>query len=176
MGGEIDVVDREGGGSIFWFEIPLQPAPDLTAPAVASATASPPEGVPAGQGRILLAEDNAINIEFATMVLESRGYAVDVAADGFEAIAAAGRGGYDLVLMDMQMPRLDGLSATRRIRALEGDRRKLPIVAMTANAMREDAIRCLEAGMDDYIAKPIDPSRLCAIVARWIEHGRERNS
>ncbi|MFX8569938.1 response regulator, partial [Acinetobacter baumannii] len=78
---------------------------------------------------------------------------VDVAADGVEAIAATERGGYDLVLMDMQMPRLDGLSATREIRAREGDKRKLPIVAMTANAMREDARRCLEAGMDDYISK-----------------------
>lgn len=175
MAGEIGIIDRAGGGSHFWFEVPLVEAPDVAEPPIATMAGPNPDLAPAGQGRILLAEDNLINIEFATMVLESRGYVVDVAADGFEAIAAAERGGYDLVLMDMQMPRLDGLSATRRIRVLEGGRRKLPIVAMTANAMREDALRCLEAGMDDYIAKPIDPSRLCSIVARWIERGRERN-
>lgn len=175
MAGTIGVIDRPEGGSIFWFEVPLRQAPGAGNPAAAGTTAAERPDEPA-QGRILLAEDNLINIEFATMVLESRGYVVDVAVDGFEAITAAERGSYDLILMDMQMPRLDGLSATQQIRALGDIRGRLPIVAMTANAMREDALRCLEAGMDDYIAKPIDPSRLCEIVARWIARGRSRVS
>ena len=175
MGGEIGLTDRPGGGSDFWFVVPLYLAPNLSAPA-STATDSPGRRVAKSeQGRILLVEDNVINIQLTKMVLESHGYSVDIAVDGFEAIEATGRSDYDLILMDMQIPRLDGLSATRRIRALENSGRKLPIVAMTANAMRDDALRCMEAGMDDYIAKPIDPTRLCSIVARWIEEGQTRN-
>ena len=175
MGGEIGLTDRDGGGSDFWFVIPLRAAPKPSMPEAAPAELPANETTKAEQGRILLVEDNVINIQLTTMVLESRGYSVDIAVDGFEAIEATGRGDYDLILMDMQMPRLDGLSATRRIRALEGNGRKLPIVAMTANAMREDAQRCMEAGMDDYISKPIDSTQLCALVARWIEQGQARN-
>jgi PAS domain S-box-containing protein len=169
MGGEIGVLDREGGGTIFWFEVELAIGTAEPLPAPRSAVDA---SVTPSSGHILLAEDNIVNIEFASMVLESRGYTVDLAGDGFEAVAAAQRRAYDLILMDMQMPRLDGLSATREIRRLDGPCRRVPIVAMTANAMKEDEQRCLDAGMDDYVSKPIDPHRLNAVVARWLQASR----
>ncbi len=115
--------------------------------------------------RILLAEDNAVNQKLAVRVLERMGYAADVAGDGQAAISALENGTYDLVLMDVQMPELDGLEATRRIRARWPDR-ALRIVAMTANAMAEDREACLAAGMDDYLSKPIRVDELAAALAR----------
>ena len=115
--------------------------------------------------RILLAEDNPVNQKLALRILSKLGYAADVAGDGLEAIAALEQGHYDLVLMDVQMPHLDGLEATRRIRARwpeVGPR----IVAMTANAMAEDREACLAAGMDDYLAKPIRTEELTAALTR----------
>ena len=169
MGGRIGVDDRPDGGSAFWFEVVLRPAP----PGAAERLASNPESIDGAaavrSGHILLAEDNAINIDVASLILTSAGYRVDVAVDGLEAIAAVGRERYDLVLMDMQMPRLDGLSATREIRAKERAGAHLPIIAMTANAMKEDRRRCLEAGMDDYFSKPFRPALLIEKVARWID-------
>jgi signal transduction histidine kinase/DNA-binding response OmpR family regulator/HPt (histidine-containing phosphotransfer) domain-containing protein len=114
--------------------------------------------------RILLAEDNAVNQKLALRLLERMGYRADVALDGNEAVAAVGQGRYDVVLMDVQMPELDGLEATRRIRATWPDR-PLRIVAMTANAMEGDREACLEAGMDDYLAKPIRPEELAQALA-----------
>ncbi|MFL5778685.1 MAG: GAF domain-containing protein [Chloroflexota bacterium] len=111
--------------------------------------------------RILLAEDNAVNQKLALRLLERMGYRADVAHNGLEALAALEGDGYDLVLMDVQMPELDGLEATRRIRALWPDR-ALRIVAMTANAMEGDREMCLAAGMDDYVSKPIRPEALAA--------------
>ena len=115
-----------------------------------------------------MAEDNEFNVDIATMVLESAGYTVHVASDGIAAIEAVAREPYDLVLMDMQMPHLDGLAATHQIRASERDGFRVPIVAMTANAMKDDQRRCLEAGMDDYISKPFPPAALIEKVARWM--------
>jgi CheY-like chemotaxis protein len=115
--------------------------------------------------RILLAEDNLVNQKLALRLLERMGYGADVATNGLEAIAALERSPYDLVLMDIQMPELDGLEATRRIRErwpAEG----LRIAAMTANAMAEDRAACLAAGMDDYIAKPIRIDELAATLTR----------
>jgi signal transduction histidine kinase/DNA-binding response OmpR family regulator len=111
--------------------------------------------------RVLLAEDNAVNQKLALRLLERMGYRADVAGDGLEAIAALEESTYDVVLMDVQMPELDGLEATRRIRALWPDR-TLRIVAMTANAMEGDREVCLAAGMDDYLSKPIRPEELAA--------------
>jgi CheY-like chemotaxis protein len=102
------------------------------------------------------------------MLLEAKGYTVEVARNGVEAVAAVGRGGFDLILMDMQMPVLDGLSATREIRGQGSYGRQVPIIAMTANAMKEDERRCLDAGMDDYLSKPINPHSLIALVERWL--------
>jgi CheY-like chemotaxis protein/anti-sigma regulatory factor (Ser/Thr protein kinase) len=111
--------------------------------------------------RVLLAEDNAVNQKLALRLLERMGYSADVAGDGLAAIAAVEAATYDVVLMDVQMPELDGLEATRRIRALWPDR-PLRIVAMTANAMEGDREMCLAAGMDDYLSKPIRPEELAA--------------
>ncbi|HET7727710.1 MAG TPA: GAF domain-containing protein, partial [Candidatus Limnocylindrales bacterium] len=118
-----------------------------------------------GQLRILLAEDNAVNQKLALRVLEKMGYGADVAANGLEAIEALERSEYDLVLMDVQMPDLDGLEATRQIRA-RWPGRQVRIVAMTANAMQGDREACLAAGMDDYVSKPIRPDELEAAIGK----------
>jgi two-component system sensor histidine kinase/response regulator len=168
MGGRIGMEERPEGGSLFWFEVPVSPA--------CAASPSPEAAArdkPRFSGRILLAEDNRVNVEVTTLILESVGFAVDVAADGNKAIAALAQGRYDLVLMDMEMPWLDGVAATRAIRAAEQGRAHLPIVAMTANAMKEDRRRCLEAGMDDYVSKPFTPTALIENVARWIERSKK---
>ena len=116
---------------------------------------------------VLLVEDNEINREVAEALLHEAGLRVDHAADGAIAVDKVRDREYDLVLMDMQMPVMDGLSATREIRRLPG-RQALPIVAMTANALASDRARCLEAGMNDYVAKPIDPEILAAKLLQWI--------
>jgi two-component system, sensor histidine kinase and response regulator len=120
-------------------------------------------------GHLLLAEDHAINREVAATILEGFGYTIEFAEDGIEAVAAARRNRYDLILMDVQMPNLDGLEATRQIRALGGAAGAVPIIAMTASAMEGDRRQCLEAGMDDYVSKPIDAPSMLATVARWID-------
>jgi CheY-like chemotaxis protein len=120
--------------------------------------------------RVLLAEDNAINRKLAVRLLEKCGHSVTVAMDGVEAVAAVREGEFDLVLMDVQMPNMDGLEATAAIRALErGTDRHIPIVAMTAHAMKGDQERCLAAGMDNYISKPIQPDRMMEVIAQATE-------
>ncbi len=130
-----------------------------------------PEGRTRFHGRILLAEDNPVNQEVTVSMLRLLGCTVDVARDGRKAVEAVGRGGYDLVLMDCQMPEMDGYEATRVIRATETSR--IPIVALTANAMEGDRNRCLAAGMDDHLAKPFLISQLGEILATWLP-GRTR--
>jgi len=117
--------------------------------------------------RILVAEDNAINQQVAVGLLARMGHRADVADDGAEVVERVAAGEYDLVMMDMQMPRVDGLEATRLIRALPAPKSKVTIIAMTANAMTGDRDICLAAGMDDYISKPIDLNRLTDMVTRW---------
>ncbi len=128
-------------------------------------------GVPAADRvlRILLAEDNAVNQKFAVRAIEKAGHSVVVANNGREAVDAWERESYDVVLMDVQMPEMDGLEATARIRDLEQQRepaRRTPIIAMTANAMKGDRERCLEAGMDGYISKPVRRAALFAEIER----------
>jgi signal transduction histidine kinase/HPt (histidine-containing phosphotransfer) domain-containing protein len=116
--------------------------------------------------RILLAEDNVINQQVAAGILRKAGYAVDVVDDGVAAVNAAGAGKYDLILMDLQMPDMGGVEATHMIRSIDG-RQRIPIIAMTAHAMRGTREECLDSGMDDYVAKPIDPRGFLAVVRRW---------
>jgi CheY-like chemotaxis protein len=117
---------------------------------------------------ILLAEDNAINQMVAVDTLAMLGYQVDVARNGVEAIHLAGTRQYNAILMDCQMPRMDGFAATAEIRHSEKADKHIPIIAMTAGALAEDRQRCYAAGMDDYLAKPIDPDQLETALTRWI--------
>jgi len=117
---------------------------------------------------ILLADDNPVNCKIATIMLEKAGHRIDIVADGADAVEAIARKPYDLILMDVQMPGMDGLEATRRIRRQQIESGvQTPIVAVTANAMKDDDQRCFEAGMDDYVTKPIDRARLLSKVNQW---------
>jgi signal transduction histidine kinase/CheY-like chemotaxis protein len=122
----------------------------------------------AARPRVLLAEDNPVNQKLAVTILRKLGCVADVAASGQEVLEALERIPYRLVLMDCQMPVMDGFEATRRIRAQQDDRARVPIIALTANAMEGDRERCLEAGMDDYLSKPLKPESLKAILERWL--------
>ena len=126
-----------------------------------------------GRGlRILVAEDNPVNQGVATLILEKMGCRADFVDDGSKALEALEASEYDLVLMDVQMPEMDGFEATRqirrrRLRAPGSPPRPLPVIAMTAHAMKGDREECLAAGMDDYLAKPFEPQELAAILERW---------
>jgi two-component system sensor histidine kinase/response regulator len=136
--------------------------------------AAAPAEVPAAPGfvaRVLVAEDNPVNQLVIQGMLDKRGYACDIVANGREALDHLARGDHAAVLMDVQMPELDGLEATARIRAQEGADEHLPIIAMTASAMEGDRERFLEAGMDDYISKPLRPDQLDAVLERWLGGG-----
>ena len=140
------------------------------APAAAAAPVSNDREAPAvlRGARILLVEDNELNQEVAKAMLEALGLIVDIAENGEVALARVQAASYDLVFMDMQMPVMDGLAATRAIRRLPGTG-AVPIVAMTANVLQQDRDRCFEAGMNDYLAKPIEPAKLMAALQRWIK-------
>ena len=132
-----------------------------------------PAELPDRRLRVLLAEDNAVNQRLAASLLERRGHKVTIAANGREALTAVTAQPFDVVLMDVQMPEMGGFEATAAIRALEAERAAphLPIIAMTAHAMKGDRERCLAAGMDEYLTKPLDPRQLCALVEQMAGGG-----
>jgi signal transduction histidine kinase/ActR/RegA family two-component response regulator len=173
MGGSVGVDSRQGEGATFWFRLRAEPL----AAGSNSRQAERPESVAARRavrGRILVVDDNAINRKVAEALLRKLGMVADAVENGSEAVRAVTAGeDYDLVLMDIQMPVMDGLEATRSIRAWEleaeqAGRPRLPIVALTAGAFASERVRCSEAGMDDFLAKPIDREQLSAVLQRWL--------
>ena len=183
MGGTIDVQSGIGQGSRFSFEVPIVATIEEASGAAPSPHTQTPENVrvPAEQAlsapqqhavsppkRILLVEDHKINQKLALALLTRMGYVVDLAENGVEAIARVTAVKYALVLMDMQMPVMDGPEATRQIRALGGDHQTIPIVALTANAMQSDQDICFAAGMNDFLSKPLERQKLAACLERWL--------
>ena len=171
MGGDIGVDSAPGRGSTFWFTVRLDHADRApeTLPG-AAAPASPEAELKARYAgvRVLLAEDEPVNQAVTLELLADAGLAVDLAEDGVQAVEMAGRGRYDLLLLDVQMPRLNGMEAARAIRALPGYA-ATPILAMTANAFEDDRRACLAAGMNEHIGKPVKPERLYATLLAWLE-------
>ncbi|WP_162180015.1 hybrid sensor histidine kinase/response regulator [Bryobacter aggregatus] len=163
LGGQVGVNSQLGVGSCFWFEAPYRWA--------AEAAPLPPRHNRYRRflGSVLVAEDNVINQRLIAKALEHRGLDVRIAIDGVEAIEATQQRDFDLIFMDCQMPRMDGYEATKVIRTQELPARHIPIVAITANAFREDELRCLAVGMDEYLSKPIDLVRLDHILATYLK-------
>lgn len=169
MGGDAGASSTPGVGSLFWFTAALRRVNDDEAqPGERAIDDAEKTLLQDFSGRrVLLVEDEPINREIAVLMLEDVGLRVDQAEDGMQATEMVAAVAYDLILMDMQMPKMDGIEATRLIRELPG-RHRVPILAMTANAFAEDRARCLAAGMDDFMAKPVQPERLYAMVLRYL--------
>ncbi|HEY8381185.1 MAG TPA: PAS-domain containing protein [Microvirga sp.] len=162
MGGQIGFESNPDEGSTFWFEVCLERATlNEKVPSCPSIPAA------ASGVQLLLAEDNEINQEIARIVLEAAGYRVDIVGDGAAAVGAVQSKAYDLVLMDVQMPILDGVSATSRIRALDGPQRHVPVIAMTANVLPQQVAQFRAAGMNDHVGKPFKRDELFAAIERW---------
>lgn len=184
MGGSIQVTSRLGQGTTFWFSLPLESAEAPAKSLQAIRTTEVESGVPvdstAGglsapesflKGRVLLVEDNLVNQLVAAGMLDALGTVCETAGNGIEALERLRQGGdYDLIFMDVQMPVMDGYAATRQIRQWEGEQgtRRIPIIAMTANAMAEDRSHCIASGMDDYLAKPYEIRVLASMLRRWL--------
>ena len=171
LGGSIGVMNNEGGGSTFWAELTLQPAP----PEVLNAQPARLETVeiapsPAAELslRLLIVDDNPVNLELVQAMLEPFDINIETACDGVEAVEAAARTAFDVILMDIQMPKMDGVTATRQIRAMASPGApRIPIIAMTANVLPEQVAQFLSSGMDDHIGKPINPQQLLQSLERW---------
>jgi signal transduction histidine kinase/CheY-like chemotaxis protein len=183
MGGEIFVESTVDQGSVFRFELEFAIAEELVEPEPTPTAEPAPDANPYAELRVaepntkavVVAEDNATNRKLASRMLERLGYRVLLAENGREAVELVERGGVAAVLMDCQMPLLDGYEATRAIRQLSGRAGEVPIIALTANAMEGDEMRGLVAGMDDYLSKPVDPRQLAEALQRWVaEVGEER--
>jgi CheY-like chemotaxis protein len=161
MGGRIGVDSVAGEGARFWCVLDL--------PVAAPPVATPEETAPRPERplKLLVADDNDANRELIGTLVRAMGHEAETVGDGAAAIEAARTGLYDLILMDIHMPRLDGLAATRAIRDLEGDAASTPIVALTANVLPDQIAVYRSSGMDDHVGKPIDPSELLSKIASW---------
>jgi CheY-like chemotaxis protein len=166
MHGSLQVTSREGEGSTFHFSLPLQPAPIC---ADAPVSDNPARDNP--HARILVAEDNVVNQQVIRHLLGHLGHSVDVVSNGRAAVQAFETGGYDIIVMDCQMPEMSGYDAAIRIRQREAGH--VPIIALTASALSGDRERCLEAGMDDYLTKPVTLSSLASALNKWVERRPE---
>jgi CheY-like chemotaxis protein len=175
MGGRIRVESSTGNGSRFWFEIvlntatpevvvsmPLPVSEPVATPACRAMSEAERAALP-----VLLVDDVPTNTLVARSMLKKAGYSVETVADGIEALEAVCKGPFGCILMDLEMPIMDGLEATRRIRALAGSAARVPIIAMTAHAMAEEKGRCIDAGMDDFVSKPFSREQFLEVLARW---------
>ena len=169
MGGGVGFASTEGVGSVFWLEVSA--APSKPAVAAEETTDDWLNGL-----RVLVVEDNPTNRMIATKLLERLGADVETAADGYLGVEAAARAAFDLILMDVQMPGIDGLEAARRIRAIGGAVAATPIVALTANVLAHQRAAYLEAGMDGVVGKPISPAALLSEIARLAERDADETT
>jgi PAS domain S-box-containing protein len=171
MGGNAGVISSPGVGSTFWFTARLKKGAATDAPVLAPSPAGSAESTLISHysgKRILLVEDEIINREVTLELLRDVQQLVDIAEDGLQAVELTTLNNYDLILMDMQMPNMGGVEATQRIRQLP-NRIHTPIIAMTANAFAEDKVLCFEAGMNDFVSKPVDPDLLFEVLLRWLQ-------
>ena len=182
LGGEIGFESLPVQGSTFWFTVRCAPGDAKAIEAGIWTEETGSTGAPTSDRplRILVAEDNHVNQAVLRATLSKTAHNVDMVANGSEAVSAVMRHPYDLVLMDIQMPEMDGVTATRKIRGLPGEAGRIPIIALTANAMKGDRDKYIEAGMTDYVSKPINPQMLFKAIASCtgqeptdIPHGTE---
>jgi CheY-like chemotaxis protein len=165
MGGQIGVESEPGRGSTFWLTLTCGKSDAVLENDGPQELVCRLRGTP---GRILVAEDNEINQRIARRLLEKAGHRVDVVPNGRLALEKLAAAPYDVVLMDVQMPEMDGLMTTAEIRKLPQPAANTPIIAMTANAMTGDRERCLEAGMDGFLSKPFNPAEMLQMIQQWM--------
>ncbi|HSI47678.1 MAG TPA: response regulator [Ideonella sp.] len=176
MGGEAGATSEPGRGSVFWLRVPMQRGEPVTTATLSSGDNHGADLLLRQRhpgARVLLAEDNPVNREIACEFLAHAGLQVTAVDDGAKALDLALAKDFDLLLLDMQMPELDGLEVARRLRAGRADPPHVPILALTANAFDSDRQACLAAGMDDFITKPVNPEHLYLMLLRWLDHGRQ---